>query len=205
MSQSLLQQSAHEALKERQGSGARYDAPNAPAEDLLLARRGAAHFARKLNEITDEGLAQQSLIKGWTRGQLIADISYCAREIAIELQRIREGNSLEKAKWTPDLNLAKSLPARALRHLYTHSSVHLNTEFRDLKKANWGHYVQLGENSLIPIKSLPYLRARAVWLGAIALNNGSFLKDVPELLSEKTTKKQVAVQGDRKERSAFSW
>lgn len=205
MSQSFLQQTARAALKERQGSGALYDAADAPAEDLLLARRGAAHFARKLNELTDEDLAQQSLCKELTRGQLIADISYRAREMAIELQCIREGISLEKTKWEPDLDLAKSLPARALRHLYTHSSVHLNTEFRDLKKANWNHYVQLGKSSLIPIKSLPYLRARAVWLGAVALNNGSLLKDVPEHLSEKQTNKQVAFQNDEKEKSAFLW
>lgn len=47
---------AREALKARQGKGARYDAPNAPAEDLLLARRGTAHFARKLMELPDAEL-----------------------------------------------------------------------------------------------------------------------------------------------------
>jgi maleylpyruvate isomerase len=30
-----------------------------------------------------------------------------------------------------------TLPARALRFLYTHSDIHLNVEFRDLSSSQW--------------------------------------------------------------------
>lgn len=181
MSLSLSQQIAREALKARQGSGARYDAANAPFEDLLLARRGAAHFARKLNELTDEELNEPALKNGWTRGQVIADVSYRAREVAVELKRIREGGAKDKMAWNPDLNLATTLPARALRHLYTHSNIHLNVEFRDLTKENWPLSVELNDGAYIPIKRLPFLRARKLWWGVVALNNGSFSTDIPEV------------------------
>ena len=52
------------ALRQRQGAGARYDAPNAPHDDLLLARRGAAYFARQLNRLDDTALDAPSLVQG---------------------------------------------------------------------------------------------------------------------------------------------
>lgn len=185
--QSGLSQSdlaARNALIARQGKGARYDAPNAPAGDLLLARRGAAFFARKLNELTDEELNGPSRIEGWTRAQLIADISYRARSMATSLTHVRDGLSQEENPITPDLALAATLPAQALRHLYTHSDVHLNVEFRDLRDENWGQFVVSAEGKNIEINSMPYLRAYTVWHGAIALNNNAHQSEIPKILLE---------------------
>ncbi|MGB0411134.1 MAG: maleylpyruvate isomerase N-terminal domain-containing protein, partial [Pikeienuella sp.] len=82
MSLTAEETAAREALRARQGKGARYDAPNAPHDDLLLARRGAAYFARKLAELNDADLNAPSLRAGWSRRHLIAHTGYHARAFA---------------------------------------------------------------------------------------------------------------------------
>lgn len=168
------------ALQARQGAGARYDASNAPAEDLLLARRGSAYFARKLNDLSDSHLGDASLVPGWTRRHVIADISYHARAMAIALKKIREDLTPEEAHWKPDVDLAATLPARALRHLYAHCIVHLNVEFRDLKARDWDHSITLANGTAVPIRNLPILRAQKIWRGAIDLGNGTSDADLPK-------------------------
>ncbi len=70
------------ALRLRQGRGARYDAPVAPTHDLLLARRGTAYFARKLNELSDAQLDGSSLCRGRARRHVVAHVAYHARSLA---------------------------------------------------------------------------------------------------------------------------
>lgn len=181
------------ALLARQGGGARYDASNAPAEDLLLARRGTAYFARKLNDLPDSKLGMDSLVSGWTRRHVIADISYHARTLAIALKGIRETLTAEEANWEPDVALAATLPARALRHLYAHSVVHLNVEFRDLKESDWDQSISLPTGLSVPIRNLPFLRGQTVWRGAMSLGNGGSELDLPaRLLSTKSGKGGVS-------------
>ncbi len=75
---------AREALKARVGKGARFDAPNAPADDLLLARRGTAYFARKLMELSDEALYEPAAIDGLSRAYVVARLSCGAQHQALE-------------------------------------------------------------------------------------------------------------------------
>ncbi len=175
-------QAAREALRARQGAGARYDAPNAPAEELLLARRGAAFFARKLNELRDADFDAPSLRDNWSRRHLVAHVSYHARSIAIALKGMREGLTEEEAEWRPDVALAITLPVRALRYLYEHSNVHLNVEFRDLLPEHWEAEIVM-DGRPIPVRSLPLLRAHELWIGAVYLGNGARMRDVPKRVS----------------------
>jgi len=183
MSLTETDRSAREALRARQGAGARYDAPNAPAGDLLLARRGAAFFARKLNELSDADFDGPSLRGGWSRRHLIADVSYRARAMAIALKSLREDLTDEEAEWRPDVALAATLPVRALRYLYEHSDVHLNVEFRDLSDEGWDGEVRIGEGAPVAVNTLPLLRAREIWRAAVDLGNGARMADLPTSLA----------------------
>lgn len=176
---------ARTALRERQGAGARYDAESAPHEDLLMARRGAAFFARKLGELADADFALPARRDGWSRALVVTDVSYRARVMAIALKGLREGLTDEEAEWRPDLDLAATLPVRALRTLYEHSDVHLNVEFRDLSDAHWQGTVDLSGHC-VPVRTLPRLRAQAVWQGAVALGNGAREADLPAALAAPT-------------------
>ncbi|MGG7566211.1 maleylpyruvate isomerase N-terminal domain-containing protein [Rhodovulum sp. DZ06] len=170
---------ARAALRERQGAGARWDAEAAPAGDLLLARRAAAYFARKLRELPDDALFAPSARPGATRARIVAEVGYDARRRAACAKAARVGEASEDCAETPEarLSLAEVLPARALRSLYDHSAVHLNVEWRDLTDAGWAADGPMG-----PLAAAPRARAVALWRAALALGNGARQGDVPDAL-----------------------
>ena len=115
--------SAQDALRVRQGAGARYDADAAPHDDLLAARRNTAHFARVLNELHDSDLTD-------ARRRVIAEVSYDARAAATALEHL--GDTTEPYPLEQHIARGITLPARALRALFQHSEIHLNVTWRDL-------------------------------------------------------------------------
>ena len=179
-------QAALAELRARQGAGARYDAENAPHEDLLLARRGTAYFARRLNELPDAGLTGPSARPGWTRAHLVAHVSYHARALARLVAWARTGE--ERAMYPSaeardaEIELGATLPPRALRSLFHHSEIHLNVEWRDLEDAGWSAPVRLLDGTTITARDTPRIRAMEVWHAAVDLANGGRIRDIPKEL-----------------------
>lgn len=167
-------------LRERQGAGARYDAKAAPHEMLTLARRGTAYFARRLNELTDEELDAPSLLPGWSRRWVIAHVAYNARALThltdwartgVEHPMYRDPGERER-----QIIRGANLPDRALRHLFDHTVVHLNVEWRDLTDEQWDFPIRTAQGRIVPVRETAWMRAREVWVHAVDLDNsGSFL------------------------------
>lgn len=154
---------ARTLLRERQGPGARYDAPTAPAADLLLARRGTAYFARQLNRLTDAELSGKfrHVIAGVAfQARLFARLVAAAR-LDLEVETIAEPDLFQG-----DIELAKTLPAHALRYLFQHSQVHLNVEWRDLPDAGWMRTVRSLDGQSVRIDATPLMRAWEIWEAA---------------------------------------
>jgi len=78
-----------------------------------------------------------------------------------------------------DVALASTLPPHALRHLFKHSEVHLNVEWRDLPDAGWGASVGTLDGGLVRIADIPLMRAREVWQRAADLDSKGRLADCP--------------------------
>ncbi len=152
------------ALVARQGGGARYDAAEAPAEELLLARRGTAYFARVLNGLSDTELTDPAVAR------VVVDVGYGARDMAERLAALRTG------VWQPGaVNAAAiSLPARALRGLFEHSAIHLDVEWRDLPGPLWGSVL---EGTGWIASDTPMIRARVIWNAAVEI--GGRARDLP--------------------------
>lgn len=178
---SVADKAARAALRARQGTGARYDAETAPHADLLLARRGTAYFARKLNELDDADLSAPSRRGTWTRRRLIADVCLRARGLAHALKALRAPLLADEAAWRPDLDLAATLPPRALRHLFEHSAKHLDVEWRDLPADAWDGPDISWYGSQVGPRATPHLRATEIWRAAVELGNGGRWRDVPEV------------------------
>lgn len=180
---SELLEAARTALRERQGSGARYDAESAPARELDWARRGTAYFAHKLNELSDIDLDVPSAIPGLSRRHIVAHVGYHARILSEIVAWVRTGQSgafprpAEVSK--SDVELALTLPARALRYLFHHSEVHLNVEWRDLSDADWDVRVEDAVGRVVSLRETPEARACALWLHAVDLNSGARFSDMP--------------------------
>jgi maleylpyruvate isomerase len=174
---------ARELLRERQGAGARYDAPQAPAADLLLARRGTAYFARQLNAFSDLDLDRPSALEKQTRRHVVAAVAFQARWLARMVAAARLGldveTILEPELFVEDIKLAATLPAHALRYLFRHSEVHLNVEWRDLPDEGWKRTVLSLEGQPVRIDATPLIRARQIWAAATDLNGGWRIGDIP--------------------------
>ncbi|MEY8828508.1 maleylpyruvate isomerase N-terminal domain-containing protein [Sedimentitalea sp. XS_ASV28] len=180
---------ARSALRARQGKGARYDADEAPGEDLLLARRATAFFARKLNELDDADLAQTATTpEGWTRAHVVAAVAYDARQTALLLEPLcpSDGSLPPEtfARDLPPLELAATLPPRALRHLFDHSAIHLDVCWRDLPGVAWGERISGASGRSLALRDLPRQRALLLWRQAIALGSGASLSDIPMFIRD---------------------
>ena len=180
---------ARAELRARQGPGARYDAPDAPARELAWARLGTAYFARKLNELTDAELDAPSLLPGWTRRHVVAHVGYNARALTRLVSWARTGvetpmyDSPEQR--AAEIERGATLPGRALRSLFEHSEAHLDVEWRDLPGDRWDEQVRTAQGRLVPARETAWMRTREVWVHAVDLANGAASGDFPaELLDE---------------------
>lgn len=176
---------ARAALRVRQGAGARYDAANAPAADLALARWAAAYFARILNGIDDKALAAPLAGAGATRAHVIAGVGLDARTQAEILAAVRQGQakggriSLVAAADPDAIALGATLPPEALRNLIFHSTIHLDVEWRELPNAAWDARVVDDAGIEVVMRNLPRARAVSLWTAALDLQAGARLADVP--------------------------
>lgn len=179
---------ARARLRERLGTGARYDSPNAPHRELSWARRGTAYFARKLNELSDEDLDGDALVSGWNRRHVVAHVGYQARKLSRLVEAARTGAVEERRPESEPLNedvdFGSTLPAHALRYLFAHSEVHLNVEWRDLPDTGWNAAIKDLSGQVIQVRDTPWLRAREIWEMAVALGNGGRYADFPPGLLE---------------------
>jgi maleylpyruvate isomerase len=146
---------ARKELIERQGSGARYDAPGAPSSDLLAVRRLTSVLARLINDLPDS-----SLSKGSETARTVAQAALAARRLGEALAAVRTAVQpapirVNLALPAKDIAAAATLPAHALRHLFDHTRVHLNVEWRDLTDSDWNRAVVLDQAAVTPVKMLP--------------------------------------------------
>jgi maleylpyruvate isomerase len=164
---------------------ARHDQTTDPRlqEQLLQARRGTAFFARKLNELTDAKLDGGSLLPGWTRRHLVVHVGYNARAIARLIEWAATGvetpmYSSPEAR-NHEIEFGATLSPIALRHLFDHSAVHLNVEWRDLPADAWHHKVKTAQGRIVSAEETVWMRTREVWMHAVDLNNGATFSDIP--------------------------
>ncbi|WP_113156501.1 maleylpyruvate isomerase [Nitratireductor sp. OM-1] len=165
-------------LRERQGAGARYDAPEAPAEALDLMRRGTANFARILNDLPDAALYET--VPRWsTRAHIVAIVGLQARRMSTALAALqRGGNASGDNAWSvarSAVDVTASLPPRALRNLFAHSQIHLNVVLRDLRGEDWGIALENEAGQSWTIADIPHHRATTLWQAAADLENSGVL------------------------------
>lgn len=186
MSQS--EEQARAALRRRQGTGARYDAASAPSQDLRLARRGTAFFARRLNDLADADFRASSAIEGWSRAMVIAYVGLHARLMAEAIEQMQSAdNRLEPDP--VDVLRARTLSPSALRHLAQHSAKHLDVTWRDLPDAGWTNRAL--KVACYPLVQTPRLRAEVVWHAGHLLVPGGRLSYIPEAIRATTPFAQV--------------
>lgn len=187
---------ARATLRERQGEGARYDAPEAPAETLGWARLGTAYFARLLNNLADTDLCQPSLVPGWSRSHVVAQVGYQARALTRLTEWAASGTpqamySSEAAR-LEEVENGSTLPTRALRGLFRHAAVHLDVEWRDLSGTAWDAELRLPDGRRILARDTGWIRAREIWMRAVDLDAGGSFLDMPAALIDRLLDETLA-------------
>lgn len=164
---------------------ARHDQVDDPqlAAGLLTARRGTAYFARALAELDDADFDGPSLVPGWSRRHVIAHVGYNARALTRLLEWAATGVETPmyvdaQQRWA-EIELGSTLTPIALRHLVSHSNVHLDVEWRDLPAGSWGALVRTAQGRTVPASETVWMRTREVWIHAVDLDNGATFRDFP--------------------------
>lgn len=157
--------------------------------DLLEVRRGTAFLSRKVNEIRDKDLVNPSLLKGWSRAHVIAHVGYNARALC---RLARWANTGEECPMyassdarTNEIRRGSTLQPHALRHLYDHSAISLNVEWRDTPDSAWSATVRTATGRSVPFSETLWMRLREVWIHAVDLNNGALWSDIPVPISQR--------------------
>jgi maleylpyruvate isomerase len=78
-----------------------------------------------------------------------------------------------------EIDLGATLSPIALRHLFDHSAVHLNVEWRDLPEDAWHHKVKTAQGRIVPAEETVWMHTREVWVHAVDLDNGATFADIP--------------------------
>ena len=78
-----------------------------------------------------------------------------------------------------EIEFGATLSPIALRHLFDHSAVHLNVEWRDLPGDAWHHTVRTIQGREVPATETVWMRSREVWIHAVDLDNGASFRRHP--------------------------
>jgi maleylpyruvate isomerase len=78
-----------------------------------------------------------------------------------------------------EIDFGATLSPIALRHLFDHSAVHLNVEWRDLPEDAWHSKVRTIQGREVPATETVWMRSREVWMHAVDLDNGASFRDIP--------------------------
>ena len=187
---------------------ARHDRVDDPklAASLLTARRGTAYFARKLAQLSDDDFDAPSLVPGWTRRHIIAHVGYNARALTRLLEWAATGVETpmyaSSEQRLQEIEAGATLKPIALRHLVSHSNVHLNVEWRDLPPAAWQTQVRTAQGRTVPASETAWMRSREVWIHAVDLDNGGSFTDFPPDLLDGLLTDIAAVWRQRGTRAA---
>lgn len=163
---------------------------------LLEVRRGTSFLSRKINELQDSELREDSLLDGWSRAHLIAHIGYNARALCRLSSWANTGVEqkmyLSAEARVAEIEWGSSLQPHALRHLFEHSAISLNVEWRDTPDDAWQKQVKTASGRWVPFSETIWMRLREVWVHAIDLANGARWTDLPLPLSRRLLQDVVA-------------
>ncbi|MCW1250022.1 maleylpyruvate isomerase family mycothiol-dependent enzyme [Acaricomes phytoseiuli] len=170
---------------------------------LLQARRGTAYFARKLRELPDSALAEDSRLPGWSRAHLVAHVGYNARALARLVDWAETGEehpmySSPEAR-NEEIELGATLSPIALRNLFDHAAIHLNVQWRDLPDERWDFQVRTAQGRQVPVSETPWMRIREVWIHAMDLGNGGQFSDIPTPVLERLRQEIAGTWASREE------
>ena len=147
-----------------------------------------ALFLGALDSLSDEALAEPSLLPGWTRAHVVAHAhgnalavgrlaSWAATGTESRMYESREARNAE-------IEQLAALPPAELRSLVHTSAADLDRALDGLTPQQWEQPVVTATGRTVPASEIPWIRAREAAVHAVDLDAGVGFGDLPtDLLS----------------------
>lgn len=150
---------------------------------LTLCRRGTAHFARQLGELSDDDLYGPSGLPGWTRRHLLAHVAYNAAALCRLMDWAASGVEIpmypSPAARNAEIDEGATLAPAALRNLFDHTVARLDEKWRKATDPVFSAQVRSAQGRDIAASETIWMRAREVWVHAVDMDAGARFGDAP--------------------------
>ncbi|MEC4615572.1 maleylpyruvate isomerase family mycothiol-dependent enzyme [Tsukamurella tyrosinosolvens] len=155
-------------------------------EQLTWCRRGTAHFARALGDLSDVDLLLPSALDGWTRRHLVAHVAYNAAALCRLMDWARTGVETpmyaSPSARNEEIDSGATLNPAALRNLNDHTVARLDERWRNATGAVWRAPVRTAQGRDVAAAETVWMRTREVWVHTVDLGAGARFGDIPPVV-----------------------
>ncbi|HJP73279.1 MAG TPA: maleylpyruvate isomerase family mycothiol-dependent enzyme [Pseudonocardiaceae bacterium] len=155
----------------------------APSRYLDWLAGGYDYFAARLKRITDAELTLPSGLPGWTGKHVLSHVGYNARALGRLAHWAATG---ERTPMYPDpvtrgqeIQSGAGWPAARLRAFVEEEHRHLTAALGRITPEQWQAKVVTAQGRTVTADTIPWLRARELWIHACDLPSGGEFSDFP--------------------------
>ncbi|MFE3850362.1 maleylpyruvate isomerase family mycothiol-dependent enzyme [Streptomyces griseorubiginosus] len=154
-----------------------------PDAMLEWLAKGTAAFEAAVHLATDASLLRPSYLPGWSRAHVVTHLARNADALRNLLHWARTG--VETPMYAGPDQRAREIeegarrPAAALRADLLQADGRLAGELDALPDPCWEATVRTARGREVPVREVPWMRVREVWVHAVDLDNGTSFDDVP--------------------------
>ena len=180
-------------------------------DGLRWMQRGAELIQEGMSRLSDEQVAENSVLEGWTRKHLIAHVAANAEALRNLVYWARTGEERpmysSPSQRNDDIESGSTRPAAELRAWVRESAIGLADDVATLTDVQWKHEVVTAQGRTVPASEIPWLRSREALVHATDLGAGVGFADLPQdflsaLAEDIVAKRSGALDGPAIELSA---
>jgi maleylpyruvate isomerase len=153
------------------------------ADALRWIDEGTALVSTAVSGLTDDELAQPSVLPGWTRLHLLAHLAGNADALCNLVHWASTGEPTpmysSPTRRNDDIEAGATKPAGELRAWFDRSAGTLSSALAALAGEAWDRSVVTGQGRTVPATDIPWLRVREVMVHSTDLGAGIGFDDLP--------------------------
>jgi len=138
---------------------------------------------QQVQELTDDELAADSGLPGWSRAHVVAHLSRNADALVNLLTWARTGveTPMYPSRAVRDANIDATAgrPPAEVRADHAAARERLARAVDELPDEAWAAQVRNGQGAEIPVSAVPIMRAKEVWVHGVDLRAGLTFADLP--------------------------
>lgn len=154
-----------------------------PITHLNWLDEGTDRLSRAVGELTDEELAEPSLLPGWNRATVLAHLALNARALSNLVSWARTGVETPmypspEAREAGILELAAA-PVERIRAEAVAADADLRRDLAELPATAWANTVRTFRGRPVPASEIVWMRDREVWVHGVDLRSGLTFAAMP--------------------------